>query len=259
MCTILFAYQVHPTYNLIVAANRDEFYKRPTAAAHYWKDSPHILAGRDLEKMGTWMGVTTTGRFAAVTNFRDPKEMIEGKRSRGELVANILRNNGDLKKPLTDLLQKNNLYPGYNLLAGDSEELYYYSNIEKRLQQLKPGIYGLSNHLLNTDWPKVTIGRENMAQIINQPHDEMVEQLFKLLQDTTVYPDKILPKTGVGPEWERILSSLFIKSEQYGTKSSTVLLMNDKVIQFTERVFSKKGTKEQRYLIKNESSSYNKS
>ncbi|MFL6560130.1 MAG: NRDE family protein, partial [Bacillus sp. (in: firmicutes)] len=138
MCLILFAYQVHPDYKLIVAANRDEFLQRSTAKAHYWQDSPDILAGRDLEKMGTWMGVTTAGRFAALTNYRDPKEVTEGKKSRGELVADAMKYKGNIKDYMKNLVEKKDLYPGYNLLAGDGTELYYYSNRGQEPQKLVP-------------------------------------------------------------------------------------------------------------------------
>lgn len=250
MCLILFAYKVHPVYKLIVAANRDEFYGRPTAPAHYWEDQPDILAGRDLEKMGTWMGVTRAGHFAALTNYRDPKEETEGKRSRGELVADALKYKGNVKDYMQSLVGKQDLYPGYNLLAGDETELYYYSNKGQKLQTVDPGIYGVSNHLLNTEWPKVQKGKEGMSQIINGVQVELVEKLLTMLQNVDLAPDELLPHTGVSLEWERRLSPLFIKSENYGTRSSTVMLMADKAIQYVERVFTKDGISEQQYKIK---------
>ncbi|MEH7503115.1 NRDE family protein [Neobacillus drentensis] len=249
MCLIVFAYQVHPVYKLIVAANRDEFYGRPTALAHYWEDSPGILAGRDLEKMGTWMGVTRAGRFAALTNYRDPKEETEGKRSRGELVANALKHKGNVKDYMQGLVGKKDLYPGYNLLAGDGTELYHYSNKGQELQKVEPGIYGVSNHLLNTEWPKVQKGKEGMSKIIKSKSEDIVEKFLTLLQNADQAPDELLPNTGVSLEWERMLSPLFIKSENYGTRSSTVMLMSDKEIQYVERVFSKKDVSDQQYRV----------
>jgi uncharacterized protein with NRDE domain len=249
MCLIVFAYKVHPVYKLLVAANRDEFYGRPTAPAHYWEDRPDILAGRDLEKMGTWMGVTTSGRFAALTNYRDPKEVTEGKRSRGELVADALKHKGNIKDYMQSLVKKKDLYPGYNLLVGDRTELYYYSNKGQELQKVEPGIYGVSNHLLNTEWPKVQKGKEGMSKIINGEQVELVERLLSLLQNADQAPDELLPHTGVSLEWERMLSPLFIKSGNYGTRSSTVMLMSDKEIQYVERVFTKDGISEQQYKI----------
>jgi uncharacterized protein with NRDE domain len=249
MCLILFAYQVHPVYKLIVAANRDEFYQRSTAPAHYWEDSPDILAGRDLEKMGTWMGVTSAGRFSALTNYRDPKEVAEGKRSRGELVADALKSTGRVKDYMQNLMEKKELYPGYNLLVGDGNELYYYSNIGQQVQKVEPGIYGISNHLLNTDWPKVQKGKAGISKIINGKQEEIVEKLLTLLHYADPAPDEFLPSTGVSLAWERMLSPLFIKSEHYGTRSSTVLLMSDKEIQYVERVYSKNSISDQHFTI----------
>jgi uncharacterized protein with NRDE domain len=249
MCLIIIAYQVHPVYKLIVAANRDEFLQRPTAPIHYWEDSPGILAGRDLEKMGTWMGITTTGRFAALTNYRDPMEVTKGMRSRGELVADALKHKGNVKDYMQSLVGKKDLYPGYNLLAGDGSELYYYSNKGQRLQNVGPGIYGISNHLLNTEWPKVQKGKERMSKIINGEQDELIEKLLNMLQDTDHAPDELLPNTGVSSEWERKLSPLFIQSENYGTRSSTVTLMTDQEIQYVERVYSTDGIRERQYTV----------
>ncbi|MEH7332409.1 NRDE family protein [Neobacillus drentensis] len=249
MCLILFAYNIHPEYKLIVAANRDEFYNRPTAPAHFWEDSPEILAGRDLEKMGTWMGVTDLGRFAALTNYRNPKELTEGKQSRGELVADALKYDGVLANYMAKLAENNAQYPGYNLLAGGANELYYYSNIGQELQKLKPGIYGVSNHLLDTEWPKVKIGKDGLSKIIGGNREDMVENLFALLQYSEASSDELLPNTGVPLDLERMLSPLFIKSEQYGTRSSTVMLMSDKEIKYTERVFSNGQVNDQHYTI----------
>lgn len=249
MCLILFAYQAHPIYKLIVAANRDEFYERPTAPAHYWVDYPHILAGRDLEKMGTWMGVTTAGRFAALTNYRNPNEQTEGKRSRGELVVDFLKGNDNPGQYMRKMEADCSIYPGYNLLAGDANELYHYSNIENKVQRLEPGIYGVSNHFLNTCWPKVEHGKEVLSKIIGNNEAEMTEELLDMLQNADPFPDENLPNTGVSLELERILSPLFIKSDGYGTRSSTVLLMTDEEIQYKERVYGEEGIKDRLYTI----------
>ena len=249
MCLILFAYKIHPQCPLIVAANRDEFYRRPTAPIHYWEDYPTILAGRDLEKMGTWMGVTTSGRFAALTNYRNPKEVTTGKQSRGELVADALKYDGDLKEYMQGLAKRQQQYPGYNLLAGDAKELYYYSNIGQELQKLEPGIYGVSNHLLNTEWPKVERGKEGLSQIITGARENLVEELMLLLQHADPALDESLPNTGVSLEWERLLSPLFIQSEHYGTRSSTVLLLSVKEMEYVERVFSDGEVSERSYKV----------
>ena len=167
MCLILFAYKVHPIYNLIVAANRDEFYNRATAPVHFWEDVPEILAGRDLEKHGTWMGVTKQGRFSALTNYRDPNESTEGKSSRGELVASALTYPHQMKDYLQTLSTKRLQYPGYNLLAGSQHELYYYSNVANKLEEIVPGVHGVSNHFLNTNWPKVDKGKQELEKSVH--------------------------------------------------------------------------------------------
>lgn len=252
MCLILFAYKKHPTYKLIVAANRDEFYQRPTAPAHFWEDATQILAGRDLEKMGTWMGVTKEGRFSALTNYRNPGEIVEGMKSRGELVSGALQFRGSLRTYMEALTTQDSLYPGYNLLSGDQNELYYYSNRGKNLTVISPGIYGVSNHLLDSDWPKVKRGKKALEKMIMTKEEIVVEELFSLLTNSEQAPDEYLPKTGVSLEMERMLSPLFIKSNGYGTRSSTVLLMSDDEIKYMERSFTsdgKKSAKEFRILI----------
>ncbi|MBX9974356.1 NRDE family protein [Cytobacillus firmus] len=251
MCLILFAYKVHPVYKLIVAANRDEFYKRPTAPAHFWEDHPAILAGRDLSKMGTWMGVTKNGQFAALTNYRNPNEVTDGKRSRGDLVADFLKGSASPADFMEIASEHRSCYPGYNLLAGNLEELFYYSNVEDRIEQLEPGVYGVSNHVLNTGWPKVEKGKEGLSKLIDHASGNFTEDLFTLLQNADPAPDDMLPKTGVSLEWERILSPLFIKSEGYGTRSSTVMLMSEDEIFYKERVQSGDSPQDQEFIIQN--------
>jgi len=247
MCLLLIAFQQHPKYSLIVAANRDESYHRPTAKAHVWSDKPIILAGRDMEKMGTWMGVNNTGRFAALTNYRDPKSLTDGKRSRGEIVTNALTYQGDLKSYIQYLDLTKDSYPGYNLVAGNGEELYYYSNIGQKPQSLGPGIYGVSNHQLNTNWPKVEKGKAGLNKLINNSTENLTEKLMDLLHDTEPASDDTLPSTGVTLEWERRLSPLFIQSENYGTRSSTVLLLSKTEIEYTERMFEKGKITDQKF------------
>lgn len=250
MCLILFAYNVHPRYNLIVAANRDEAYGRPTAPAHFWEERSDILAGRDLEKMGTWMGVTRSGRFAALTNFRNPNENAAGKRSRGELVADFLKETGSPEDYLQTTAAKSLDYPGYNLLAGNVNELFYYSNVGTSMEKIEPGVHGVSNHLLNTNWPKVRHGKAGLSKIIEEDQADMADQLFSHLENADPAPDHLLPSTGVPLEWERILSPMFIKSEGYGTRSSTVIMMNNNEIFFKERVFNGEIRKDQEFRIK---------
>ncbi|RFU71218.1 NRDE family protein [Peribacillus saganii] len=251
MCLILFAFHSHPKYKLIVASNRDEFYFRPTAQAQYWTDFPYILAGRDLDKMGTWMGITTSGRFAALTNYRDPNENTEGKLSRGAVVADFLKGQKAPNEYVKYAAEKSGLYAGYNLLVGDKNQLFYYSNRGGNPQRLEPGIYGLSNHLLNTDWPKVNRGKEGLSKVLSDNDEFLVEQLMTLLQHADPAPDEHLPSTGVSLEWERILSPLFIKTEGYGTRSSAVMLMNDNDIYYKERTYLKGSVKDKEYRIEN--------
>ncbi len=262
MCLILFAYKMHPKYKLIVAANRDEFYERKTASAHFWHDHPEVLAGRDLEKMGTWMGVNKNGRFAAVTNYRNPKENMIGKRSRGELVKNFLITDIKPVDYLETLAKKKDEYPGFNLLVGTSEELYYFSNVTNRYSKVEQGLYGLSNHLLNTDWPKVRQGKEMLSKIImDQQHvtskteatkkeEELIERLLHMLQNCDIAPDDQLPNTGISLEMERMLSPIFIKSENYGTRSSSILLVKESEMIFHERVYSNPDQSDNHFQIR---------
>ncbi len=236
MCLILFAYKIHPKYPLIVAANRDEFFHRPTKHAYFWEDHPNILAGRDLEKMGTWMGVTIQGRFSAITNYRDFKESLEGKQSRGHIVTNALQYDGNLYDYMNKLKEKNHLYPGYNLLAGDKDKLYYYSNRQGKVIEVEPGIHGLSNEFLNSPWPKVQTGKEGLKKIL-ESEENLIENLFQLLQKSEPFPDEMLPNTGVPLDWERKLSPLFIQMPDYGTRASTIMLMGYEEITYVERTY----------------------
>lgn len=251
MCLILFAYKVHPQFPFILAANRDEFYNRPTAAAHFWEEHPYVLGGRDLEKMGTWMGVSKDGRFAALTNYRDPNQPTDGKRSRGELVSTFLVKNQSVHDYCKELQVTKDRYPGYNLIFGNKDNLYYYSNVANELTILTPGIYGLSNHLLNTDWPKVTKGKKQLSECIHKGETIQSDCLFQTLTDRAIVPDHLLPNTGVTKEWERTLSPLFIQTDHYGTVSSTALTISkNKDVSFSERSFTNgQNSKEQSFTF----------
>ncbi len=220
MCLILVAWRAHPDYPLVVAANRDEFFNRPTAAASFWPGGV-ILAGRDLQAGGTWMGVTVGGRFAALTNFRDPQRNSEGKASRGKLVADFLADN---EAPFTWLEEQQRSladYNPFNLLVGDSHSLVCFSSVDNEIRQLESGVYGLSNHLLDTPWPKVQAAKSSLSHALAAlPEDG---PMFDLLRDDAIHPDEALPRTGVSLEWERLLSAAFVKAPGYGTRSSTVL------------------------------------
>jgi uncharacterized protein with NRDE domain len=229
MCVIFFAYKVHPKYPLILLANRDEFYERPTAEAHFWQDAPEIFAGRDLVHGGTWLGITKSGRFAAVTNYRDPNAP-KGKISRGDLVSDFLKANESVEEYLWKIQQNADDFSGFNLLVGEINnninEIGYYSNREDKIKFLDAGIYGLSNHLLDTPWRKVEKGKEELSKLLqNEELDK--EIFFEILQDKTLADDEDLPDTGIGFEREKLLSAIFIETPIYGTRSSSLVLIHD--------------------------------
>jgi uncharacterized protein with NRDE domain len=223
MCLILFAYDAHPHYRLVLAANRDEFYERPTEPLHFWEDHPEILAGRDLKLLGTWLGITRKGRFAAITNFRDPKELKENAPSRGDLVADFLKGNCKPVDYLQEIKAGADAFNGFNLLIGDCDGLYYASNRGVWSRSLEPGIYGLSNHLLDTPWPKVRSGVACLKKLVKKKDAALFPGLETLLQNQERPPDDLLPETGVGLIWERRLAPIHISSPAYGTRCSSLL------------------------------------
>ncbi len=237
MCIILFAINQHPKYKFILAANRDEFYNRPTAQADFWAENPNVLAGKDLVHGGTWLGITKTGRFAAVTNFRDPNQP-KGKLSRGNLVKDFLFGNETPNQYLQQIQADKDNYTGFNLLIGDFKDevnLSYYSNIGNEIIALNSGIYGLSNHLLDTNWHKVKSGK---AKLQNNLNEISADNLFDILNDKTNAKDEDLPNTGVGIEREKILSPIFIETPIYGTRCSTVLSVeHSNNVEFIERSY----------------------
>lgn len=222
MCLILVAWRVHHEFPLVVAANRDEFHARATAPAAFWKDHPQVLAGRDLAAGGTWLGITQDGRFAALTNFRDPANHRPYAPSRGRLVADYLCGDVNIDAYLDTIEAA--LFNGFNLLLGDGHRLVAFSNVTNERHALTPGIYGLSNALLDTPWPKVGAGKTALEAAIAQLPEE--HGLWALLHDDKAYPDEILPDTGIPLEWERLLSAAFIRGSDYGTRSSTVLTVS---------------------------------
>ncbi len=222
MCLILLAYHAHPDYRLILAANRDEFYNRPSAPLDYWPDNPQILAGRDLAGNGTWMGITRNGRLAAITNFRDPLSIKASAPSRGHLVADFLAGEQRPADYLAKVSRTADNYNGFNLIVGNADDIYYYSNHGQGIEQVAPGIHGLSNHLLNSDWPKVSNGKKRLANLINNSRVDP-DSIFEMLLDQTIATDDRLPDTGIDRQWERVLSSMFITSPGYGTRCSSVL------------------------------------
>lgn len=237
MCLIFLSVNHHPRYKLIIAGNRDEFYKRKTAAADFWPEAPHVLAGRDLEANGTWLGISRKGQVSLLTNFRDPKNINPAAPSRGHLVSDFLLGDADGMDYIHKVEQIGNRYNGFNLIAGTPGNLWYYSNYGSGVQQVPDGIHGLSNHLINTPWPKVVNGKRQFESHLNANAIEP-EQLLDFLYDDRVAPDDQLPDTGMGLERERMLSSMFIKSPEYGSRSSTVILVDhNNHVQFVERVY----------------------
>lgn len=236
MCLIAFSYRQHPRYRLVVVANRDEFYERPTAAADWWSDQPQLLAGRDLEAGGTWMGITRAGRWAALTNYREPQNIQPDAPSRGALVVDFLQS----EQPTASFLDQRQVavqaFNGFNLLADDGVHLGYLSNRASAPRLLEPGTYGLSNHLLDTPWPKVVQVREQLRETVATSQDLNVAALMPLLADTRLAPDQDLPQTGVSLDLERMLSAVCIQSPNYGTRVSTVVLVGyDGQVTFVEK------------------------
>jgi uncharacterized protein with NRDE domain len=224
MCLIVLAWRTHPDYPLVVAANRDEFFARPSAPAGLWPDAPEILAGRDLEAGGTWLGVSRQQRFAALTNFREGGRQLVDAPSRGALVTDFLAAKDDPVTFLETLTRRRADFNGFNLFVGDGQRLGYYSNRGPEPRCLAPGIYGLSNHLLDTPWPKLASAKMAFARALEHLPDSA--RFFQLLADQEIVADTHLPETGVPLEWERILSAIFVSSPEYGTRASTLLTVH---------------------------------
>lgn len=240
MCLILLSYKTDPYFNLILAGNRDEYYTRPTAPLGYFEDNPSILGGRDIQGNGTWLGITRQGRISALTNFRDPDALRPDPPSRGHLVKDFLYGTIPPDAYLRRIHETADQYSGFNLIVGDRDALYYYSNMEGKITPISPGIHGLSNHLFNTPWPKVEMAKQGFTDAITPPRDEIdKERIFQLLRDDTLPPDEALPDTRVGLIWERLLAPIFIKSDFYGTRSSAILSIDNRgTVAFTERSFT---------------------
>ena len=242
MCLILFSHRQHPRYPFVLAANREEDHCRPTAPMTYWAGKPGLLAGRDLQAGGTWMGLTRTGRFAAVTNFRERTPPKAGLPSRGRLVLDFLRGTDPPSVFLSRLDALAHTYAGYNLLVGDGTTLWYHSNRAPSPVPVPPGCHGLSNHLLDTPWPKVVRGLAAFEALLGA-EALAPEPFLSMLRDETAAPDSLLPDTGVGIAWERILSPIFIRSPEYGTRVSTVIIVDGTgEVQVAERSFLPDGS-----------------
>ncbi len=242
MCLIVMAYRCRSDYPLIVAANRDEFYARPTQPLDFWPEPSGVLAGRDLKAGGTWMGLHRNGRLAAITNYREPERFRPEAPSRGHLVSDFLVGHREARAYLDTLHRNAPDYNGFNLIAGRVSSLFYFGNRGSAPRPVEAGIHALSNHLLDTPWPKIRRTRRAMADIAEREAQPHPEALMALLQDRHIPPDEELPATGIGLEWERLLAPAFIQSPTYGTRSSSVLLVAASGrTQFIERTFTPEG------------------
>lgn len=243
MCLIVFAWQVVPGAPLVAAANRDEFYDRPAAPASAWPENPKVFGGRDLQGGGSWMGITQEGaqgpRFAALTNIRGPDEKRSDAPSRGALVADFLAGDMTAEEYIRMIDNGSAAYNGFNLVLGDRERLFWYSNRGagdlRNGKEMAPGIYGISNSLLDVPWPKVLRAKAEFASLLCQGAPE--DAFFEMLADTTRAPDLRLPDTGIALDLERVLSAVCIETAGYGTRTSTVVkLYNDAPAELHERV-----------------------
>ncbi|MEX2479590.1 MAG: NRDE family protein [Gammaproteobacteria bacterium] len=242
MCLLLVAHDCCPGYRLVLAANRDEFHARPTAPAAAWHDRPEVIGGRDLEAGGTWLAVDTQGRFATITNVRAAHGRRLARRSRGLIVSDFLSGQHSAQDFTTRLADSGDDYDGFNVLTYDRRSLCWYSNQAPAARTLEPGIYTLSNALLDTVWPKTARLRAGFGRILGAQPDDIVENLLGLLRDAHLPDDDELPETGVGRAMERILASIFIVGESYGTRCSTVLLIDlDGRLTFHERRYDASG------------------
>jgi uncharacterized protein with NRDE domain len=276
MCLIVIAWRVHRDYPLIIAANRDEFFERPTEPAHWWRDAPHLLAGRDTLRGGTWFGITKQGRIAMVTNYREPTSGPRAPESRGALVGDFLKGEAKASDYLRDIAGRRANYDGFNLIAGDREALWFLGKREPGPRELNAGIHGMSNGDLDAPWPKVLKGKVTLKDLMDsfegsplpsrerepteirsgatrssppplrgrdrEGGESITESLFKMLADRAPAPDAELPDTGIGRELERKLSPIFVHLDGYGTRCSTVLTLDrGGRIHFRERSFGSDG------------------
>lgn len=222
MCLITFSWNQHPKYKLILVANRDEYFKRPSQSLHQWESG--IYAGKDLKAGGTWMGFHPSGRFAALTNFRDMSREAPRERSRGELVAGFLESKQDPLSYLQGIEPYKNEYNGFNLLVADKNKLYILSNYGQGIQEVGSGVHAISNAFLNSPWPKVNLARQQFGDLLRHKAPEM-EDLHQLLQSRDRAPEDQLPATGLSKELEREVSAQFIRvDDYYGTVNTTALL-----------------------------------
>lgn len=246
MCLITFAWKIHPGYPLVLVANRDEFHARPSLPARPWEDDPDIIGGRDLQANGSWLAISKTGRFATVTNFREgtsePSEL-----SRGRLVQDFLQSSKSPQQFKRQLEEQKHLYGGYNLLLASSDQLFYCSNRSDLATSLTPGIYSLSNHLLDSPWPKALYAKQQLSRILEEDTVNP-SRLLTMMRHAKPFEDKLLPSTGVSLEMERTLSPPFIRTQVYGTRCTTVLLWdNESNTRFIEQNYLPGGEPGERF------------
>lgn len=238
MCIAAFAWSSDSETPLILAANRDEFFARPTEAMHWWADSP-VLGGRDLKAHGAWLGITRHGRFAMLTNIRNPDLRREAAPSRGDIVKNFLESSVPTASFVAALASIAQRYEGFSVLCGkvnaSARELWFLNSAERVAKQLHQGQYGLSNASLDTDWPKLARMKQGLRHALAERDVAAQDaRLIRLLRNTTPTPEQNLPQTGVPLEWERALGSIFINRDGYGTRSSTILRVSGETANVSE-------------------------
>ncbi len=243
MCLAVLALHTLPGIPVLIAANRDEFHARPTLPAAQWPDAPGIYAGRDGLAGGTWMGVTAHGRYALVTNFREPGRHLDNAPSRGALVEDFLRGDIAPQAYLEDVHRRDQAYNGFNLIVGDAAQAWYLSNRDGGPRALAPGVYALSNHLLDTPWPKLARTKAAFTAVLESHPQPDLPALFAALADPLPADDADLPATGLPLDREKLLSSPFIVSPDYGTRSSSVMALHgDGAGELHERRFAPDGS-----------------
>ena len=240
MCLITFRIAQHPTYKLVLAANRDEAYARPTEAANFWKSQPTLLAGKDLEANGTWLGITKEGKIAAITNCHDGdfEEAIPAKKkSRGKIVTDYLASPLSPEDFLNELIEEKDAYLPFNVLLGTVDQLFHFNSLEQSFTPLKPGTHSISNATLNTPWPKVRRTKEQINKLASEK-DAYMESLFQMMMDETPAPDDQLPNTPLPLDLNRKVSAPFIKTDEFGTRCTTLILVDqENNVTFVERTY----------------------
>lgn len=240
MCILFLAIETHPDYPLIICANRDEFHHRPTQPAHLWSSENNLIAGKDLQAGGTWLGLSQQGQFAGLTNLRVPALIGEDLKSRGELVIKALSTD----KPLeSDWLETHCAeYNPFNLVFNIKDQFFCFNSITKTFDPLSPGFHAISNGAMDDTWPKMAKGEQALEALIQNGSDISIDELIALMKDETQPDDDLLPSTGIALEWERRLSSIYIRHPEYGTRSTSIILKNNLgQYQFVEVRYDGKG------------------